>query len=91
MTSAEGYPTAAGVEAAIKAAAQSAVAKEPALSIAERIRLESFRRFLAAYFPTAPNPNGAAPGFWPEYRQPAPPATSICSARDIRWTRHWPI
>jgi hypothetical protein len=44
------YPTAAGVEAAIKDAAKRAAAADPSLNINERIRLEYFNRFLSRIF-----------------------------------------
>lgn len=50
MSAPQHYPTASGVEAAIKAAAQAAFAEDPSLTVAERIRLESFRRFLSRVF-----------------------------------------
>jgi len=46
----EPYPTAAGVEAAIKDAAKTAAAADPSLTINERIRLEYFNRFLSRVF-----------------------------------------
>lgn len=54
MSAPEGYPTAAGVEAAIKAAAQAASQVDPSLTVSERIRLESFRRFLSRVFSDGP-------------------------------------
>jgi hypothetical protein len=39
MADVEPYPTAAGVEAAIKAAARKAAAADPSLNVSERIRL----------------------------------------------------
>ena len=44
------YPTAAGVEAAIKDAAKNAAAADPSLNVNERIRLEHFNRFLSRVF-----------------------------------------
>jgi hypothetical protein len=44
------YPTAAGVEAAIKDAAQTAAAADPSLDVAKRIQLEYFDRFLSRVF-----------------------------------------
>lgn len=46
----EAYATPAAVEAAIKTAAQKAAALDPSLSVNERIRLESFNRFLSRVF-----------------------------------------
>jgi hypothetical protein len=46
----EPYPTAAGVEAAIKDAAKKAAAADPSLDTNERIRLEYFNRFLSRIF-----------------------------------------
>ena len=46
----EPYPTAAGVEAAIKDAAKKAAAADPSLNVNERIRLEHFNRFLSRVF-----------------------------------------
>ncbi|PZF86441.1 nucleotidyl transferase AbiEii/AbiGii toxin family protein [Jiangella anatolica] len=45
-----GYSSAAGVEAAIKAAARRAAAADPSLNVDERIRLEHFHRFLSRVF-----------------------------------------
>ncbi|HET7398150.1 MAG TPA: nucleotidyl transferase AbiEii/AbiGii toxin family protein [Intrasporangium sp.] len=50
MTEPEHYPSASGVEAAIKDAAKKATAADPALSVNERIRLEYFNRFLSRVF-----------------------------------------
>lgn len=50
MPDIEGYPTAAGVEAAIKKAAKKAAAADPSLDTNERIRLEHFNRFLSRIF-----------------------------------------
>jgi hypothetical protein len=50
MADVEPYPTAAGVEAAIKDAARKATAADPSLDINERIRLEHFNRFLSRVF-----------------------------------------
>jgi hypothetical protein len=50
MTDVEPYPTAAGVEAAIKDAAKKAAAADPSLNVNERIRLEHFNRFLSRVF-----------------------------------------
>lgn len=50
MADIEPYATPAGVEAAIKDAARKATAEDPSLGIAERIRLEYFRRFLSRVF-----------------------------------------
>lgn len=44
------YPTPAGVEAAIKEAAAAATRADASLSVAERIRLEYFRRLLSRVF-----------------------------------------
>lgn len=44
------YPTARGVEAAIKAAAQRATASDPSLDVNKRIQLEYFNRFLSRVF-----------------------------------------
>lgn len=44
------YPTAAGVEAAIKDSAKKAAAGDPSLNVNERIRLEHFNRFLSRVF-----------------------------------------
>jgi hypothetical protein len=46
----EPYPTAKGVEDAIKAAARRAFAADPSLTTDERIRLEHFNRFLSRVF-----------------------------------------
>jgi hypothetical protein len=50
MADVEPYPTAAGVEAAIKDAAKKAQAADPSLNVNERIRLEHFNRFLSRVF-----------------------------------------
>ncbi|WP_375430757.1 hypothetical protein [uncultured Friedmanniella sp.] len=44
------YPTAAGVEAAIKDAARKASAAGPSLNVNQRISLEYFHRFLSRVF-----------------------------------------
>lgn len=44
------YPTAAGVEAAIKEAARKATSADSSLTVDDRIRLECFRRFLSRVF-----------------------------------------
>lgn len=44
------YPTAAGVEAAIKDVAKRTAAADPSLSTSERIQLEYFHRFLSRVF-----------------------------------------
>lgn len=49
------YPTAKGVEDAIKAAAKRASADDPALTTNERIRLEHFNRFLSRVFSDGPD------------------------------------
>ncbi len=49
------YPTAKGVEDAIKAAAKRASADDPALTTSERIRLEYFNRFLSRVFSDGPD------------------------------------
>lgn len=46
----EGYATAAAVEAAIRDAARNAFARDPSVSVSERIRHEHFRRFLSRVF-----------------------------------------
>lgn len=46
----EPYPTAKGVEDAIKAAARRAAAADPALTTDQRIHLEYFNRFLGRVF-----------------------------------------
>lgn len=51
----EPYPTAGGVEAAIKDAARRAAAENPALSTDQRIRLEHFNRFLSRVFSDGPD------------------------------------
>jgi hypothetical protein len=50
MADEEPYPTAAGVESAIKAAASAASKDDPSLTVTERIRLEYFRRLLSRVF-----------------------------------------
>lgn len=50
MTEREPYPTAAGVESAIKDAAKKAAASDPALDVNKRIQLEYFNRFLSRVF-----------------------------------------
>ena len=50
MTESERYPTAKGVEDAIKAAARRASAADPSLTTDQRIRLEHFNRFLSRVF-----------------------------------------
>lgn len=50
MSDAEPYSSPAGVDAAIKAAARLAAQADPSLTIAERIRLEHFRRLLSRVF-----------------------------------------
>lgn len=50
MADIEPYPTAAGVEAAIKDAAKKAATADPSLNVNERIRLEHFNRFLSRVF-----------------------------------------
>lgn len=49
------YPTAKGVEHAIKAAAKRASADDPALTTDQRIRLEYFNRFLSRIFSDGPD------------------------------------
>ena len=49
------YPTAKGVEDAIKEAAKRASADDPALTTNERIRLEYFNRFLSRVFSNGPD------------------------------------
>lgn len=49
------YPTAKGVEDAIKEAAKRASADDPALTTNERIRLEYFNRFLSRVFSDGPD------------------------------------
>jgi len=49
------YPTAKGVEDAIKAAAKRASADDPGLTTDRRIRLEYFHRFLSRVFSDGPN------------------------------------
>ncbi|HZX04037.1 nucleotidyl transferase AbiEii/AbiGii toxin family protein [Kribbella sp.] len=44
------YPTAAGVESAIKVAATAATKNDPTLTVTERIRFEYFRRLLSRVF-----------------------------------------
>ena len=51
----EPYPTAKGVEHAIKAAAKRASADDPALTTDQRIRLEYFNRFLSRIFSDDPD------------------------------------
>lgn len=51
----EPYPTAKGVEDAIKAAARKAAAADPALTTDQRIRLEHFNRFLSRIFSEGPD------------------------------------
>jgi hypothetical protein len=46
----EPYPTAAGVESAIKEAAKKAAADDPSLDVDKRIRLEYFNRLLSRVF-----------------------------------------
>ncbi|MGW6200678.1 nucleotidyl transferase AbiEii/AbiGii toxin family protein [Kribbella sp. NPDC055110] len=50
MTDFKPYPSAAGVESAIKAAAAAATKDDPSLTVAERIRFEYFRRLLSRVF-----------------------------------------
>lgn len=50
MAEPERYPTAKGVEDAIKAAARRASAADPSLTTDQRIRLEHFNRFLSRVF-----------------------------------------
>ncbi len=50
MTDREPYPTAAGVESAIRHAAKKAAASDPALDVNKRIQLEYFNRFLSRVF-----------------------------------------
>lgn len=50
MTEREPYPTAAGVENAIKDAAKKAAAADPSLDVNKRIQLEYFNRFLSRVF-----------------------------------------
>lgn len=50
MDTHEPYPTASGVENAIKDAAKKAAAVEPALDVNKRIQLEYFNRFLSRVF-----------------------------------------
>lgn len=50
MTESEPYPTAAGVESAIKDAAKRAAAVDPPLDVNKRIQLEHFNRFLSRVF-----------------------------------------
>lgn len=55
MAEPERYPTAKGVEDAIKAAARRASAAEPSLTTDQRIRLEHFNRFLSRVFSEGPD------------------------------------
>jgi hypothetical protein len=55
VTEPEPYPTAKGVEDAIKAAARRAAAADPALTTDQRIRLEYFNRFLSRVFSEGPD------------------------------------
>ena len=55
MSEPEPYPTARGVEDAIKAAARRAQSEDPALNTGERIRLEYFNRFLCRVFSDGPD------------------------------------
>lgn len=55
MTEPEPYPTAKGVEDAIKAAARRATAADPSLTTDQRIRLEHFNRFLSRVFSEGPD------------------------------------
>ncbi|SDT64278.1 nucleotidyl transferase AbiEii/AbiGii toxin family protein [Jiangella sp. DSM 45060] len=50
MSDGEPYPSAAGVDAAIKDASRRAALADPSLSVNERVRLEYFRRFLSRVF-----------------------------------------
>jgi hypothetical protein len=50
MTEREPYPTAAGVENAIKDAAKKAATADPSLDVNKRIQLEYFNRFLSRVF-----------------------------------------
>ncbi len=50
MTEREPFPTAAGVESAIKGAAKKAAAADPSLDVNKRIQLEYFNRFLSRVF-----------------------------------------
>lgn len=49
------YPSAAGVESAIKAAAAAATRDDPSLTVTERIRFEHFRRLLSRVFSEGEN------------------------------------
>lgn len=51
----ERYPTAKGVEDAIRAAARRASAADPSLTTDQRIRLEHFNRFLSRIFSEGPD------------------------------------
>lgn len=55
MNEPEPYPTAKGVEDAIKAAARRASAADPSLTTGQRIRLEHFNRFLSRVFSDGPD------------------------------------
>lgn len=55
MPEPEPYPTAKGVEDAIKAAARRASAADPSLTTDQRIRLEHFNRFLSRVFSEGPD------------------------------------
>ncbi len=55
MAEPEPYPTAKGVEDAIKAAARRASAADPSLTTDQRIRLEHFNRFLSRVFSEGPD------------------------------------
>jgi hypothetical protein len=55
VTEPERYPTAKGVEDAIKAAARRASAADPSLTTDQRIRLEHFNRFLSRVFSEGPD------------------------------------
>lgn len=55
MDETEPYPTAKGVEDAIKAAARRASAADPSLTTEQRIRLEHFNRFLSRVFSEGPD------------------------------------
>lgn len=55
MTDLTPYPSAAGVESAIKATATVAAKGDPSLTVTERIRLEHFHRFLSRVFADGEN------------------------------------
>ena len=62
MTTSNGYPTAAGVEQAIKEAARAAVKANPGSQVSDLIRQTYFDRSLSRVFSEGSHSNGSLRG-----------------------------